>query len=212
MGLSRDERMTRKTRSLERWTNQFSFRLRLHRLSLWGCHVMNERLDSKNPKTRNRWTNSSTEPIECCACATERITPRDDSFFPSHIKDLFKMNESFKNDPSLNWMWATMWHAGIVCCWPLTLINLWNVTSAIWLFMLTWTWNTTNLATRILLLWMKDGCSCFISYDVHMPNYLLIDINASGDGLLHERKLYFFIVWAQKVRDYFIPCQIKERI
>ncbi len=32
---------------------------------------------------------------------TERITPRDDSFFPSHIKDSFKMNESFKNDPSL---------------------------------------------------------------------------------------------------------------
>ncbi len=26
---------------------------------------------------------------------------RDDSFFPSHIKDLFKMNELFKNDPSL---------------------------------------------------------------------------------------------------------------
>uniref|UniRef100_A0A671SX53 Histone deacetylase n=1 Tax=Sinocyclocheilus anshuiensis TaxID=1608454 RepID=A0A671SX53_9TELE len=26
--------------------------------------------------------------IRCCACATERITPRDDSFFPSHIRDL----------------------------------------------------------------------------------------------------------------------------
>ncbi len=37
----------------------------------------------------------------CCACATERITPRGDSFFPSHIKDSFKMNKSFKNDPSL---------------------------------------------------------------------------------------------------------------
>ncbi len=27
---------------LERWTNQFSFQLILHRFSLWGCHVMNE--------------------------------------------------------------------------------------------------------------------------------------------------------------------------
>ncbi len=27
---------------LERWMNQFSFRLILHRFSLWGCHVMNE--------------------------------------------------------------------------------------------------------------------------------------------------------------------------
>ncbi len=32
---------------------------------------------------------------------TERITPRNDSFFSSHIKDSFKINESFKTDPSL---------------------------------------------------------------------------------------------------------------
>ncbi len=32
---------------------------------------------------------------------TERINPRDDSFFSSLIKDSFKMNESFKTDPSL---------------------------------------------------------------------------------------------------------------
>ncbi len=32
---------------------------------------------------------------------TERITPRNDSFFSSLIKDSFKMNESFKTDPSL---------------------------------------------------------------------------------------------------------------
>ncbi len=64
-------------------------------LLTWGTN------DSKNPKTWNRWTNSSTEPIGCCACGTERITPRDDSFFPSYIKDSFKMNESFKNDSSL---------------------------------------------------------------------------------------------------------------
>ncbi len=32
---------------------------------------------------------------------TERITPRNDSFFSSLIKDPFKMNESFKTDPSL---------------------------------------------------------------------------------------------------------------
>ncbi len=32
---------------------------------------------------------------------TERITPQDDSFFSSHIKDSFEMNESFKTDPSL---------------------------------------------------------------------------------------------------------------
>ncbi len=57
--------------------------------------------DSKNPKTRNRWPNSSTEPLGWCACATERITPRNDSFFSSLIKDPFKMNESFKTDPSL---------------------------------------------------------------------------------------------------------------
>ncbi len=63
-------------------------------------HVMNEWLG----KTRRLETGelcSSTEPIGWCACATERITPRDDSFFSSHIKDLFKMNESFKTDPSL---------------------------------------------------------------------------------------------------------------
>ncbi len=51
--------------------------------------------------TRNRWTNSSTEPLGWCACATERITPRNDSFFSSLIKDSFKINESFKTDPSL---------------------------------------------------------------------------------------------------------------
>ncbi len=34
----KNERLER----LERWTNQFSFRLILHRFSLWGCHVMNE--------------------------------------------------------------------------------------------------------------------------------------------------------------------------
>ncbi len=32
---------------------------------------------------------------------TERITARNDSFFSSLIKDSFKMNESFKTDPSL---------------------------------------------------------------------------------------------------------------
>ncbi len=62
------------------------FSLRLHRFSLRGCHVMNERLKPED----------STDAIGWCTCATERITPRDDSFFPSHIKDLFKMN-----DPSL---------------------------------------------------------------------------------------------------------------
>ncbi len=31
------------------------FSLRLHRFSLWGCHVMNERL---KPEDSNRWTNS----------------------------------------------------------------------------------------------------------------------------------------------------------
>ncbi len=62
-------------------------------------HAMNERL--KNLKARNRWTNSSTEPLGWCACMTERITPRNDSFFSSLIKDSFKMNESFKTDPSL---------------------------------------------------------------------------------------------------------------
>ncbi len=43
MGLSRDERTTQ-TRRLDRLTNQFSFWLILHWLSLRGCHVMNERL------------------------------------------------------------------------------------------------------------------------------------------------------------------------
>ncbi len=58
--------------------------------------------DSKNPKTRNRWTNSSTEPLGWCACATERITPRNDSFFSSLIKDPFQkwMNRS-RPTPSL---------------------------------------------------------------------------------------------------------------
>lgn len=37
--------------------------------------MMNERL-GKNPKTRKRWTNFCTEPIECCWCATEQISPR----------------------------------------------------------------------------------------------------------------------------------------
>ncbi len=32
---------------------------------------------------------------------TERITARNDSFFSSLIKDSFKINESFKTDPSL---------------------------------------------------------------------------------------------------------------
>ncbi len=32
---------------------------------------------------------------------TERITPQDDSFFSSHIKDSFKINKLFKTDPSL---------------------------------------------------------------------------------------------------------------
>ncbi len=32
---------------------------------------------------------------------TERITPRNDSFFSSLIKDSFKINELFKTDPSL---------------------------------------------------------------------------------------------------------------
>ncbi len=32
---------------------------------------------------------------------TEQITARNDSFFSSLIKDSFKMNESFKTDPSL---------------------------------------------------------------------------------------------------------------
>ncbi len=41
------------------------------------------------------------ETGELIRCRTYRITPRDDSFFPSHIKDSFNMNESFKNDPSL---------------------------------------------------------------------------------------------------------------
>ncbi len=66
------------------------FSLRLHMFSLWGCHVMNERV--KKPK------DSTAEPT--WSCVTERITPRDDSFFPSHIKDSFKMNKSFKNHPS----------------------------------------------------------------------------------------------------------------
>ncbi len=63
---------------------------------------MNEQLEKpEDSKQVNYLTNSSTEPTGCCACATERITPRDDSFFTSHIKDSFKKNELFKNDPSL---------------------------------------------------------------------------------------------------------------
>ncbi len=53
-----------------------------------------ERTTRKNLKTQ-QVNQFSAEPIGCCACATERITPRDESFFPSHIKD------SFKNDSSL---------------------------------------------------------------------------------------------------------------
>ncbi len=49
---------------------------------------MNERLETGEL--------TSTEPIGWCACATERITP----FFPSHIKDSFKMNDSFKTGAS----------------------------------------------------------------------------------------------------------------
>ncbi len=63
------------------------FSLRLHMFSLWGCHVMNERVEK--PK------DSTAEPTGCWA-----ITPWDDSFFPSHIKDSFKMNKLFKNHPS----------------------------------------------------------------------------------------------------------------
>ncbi len=67
------------------------------------------------PLTSLSSRNSSTEPIGCCACATERITPRDDSFFPSHIKDLFWMNESFKNDPSLLNRSATGYYIWYLC-------------------------------------------------------------------------------------------------
>ncbi len=49
---------------------------------------MNERLETGEL--------TSTEPIGWCACATERITP----FFPSHIKDSFKINDSFKTGAS----------------------------------------------------------------------------------------------------------------
>ncbi len=73
----------------------------INHLSGSYCIVTRWTNDSKNPKTRNRWTNSSTEPLGWCACATERITPRNESFFSSLIKDPFKMNESFKTDPSL---------------------------------------------------------------------------------------------------------------
>ncbi len=92
-GLSCDE-WTTQSWGLDRWTNQFSFRLILH-------YSRDERTTRKNLKIWNRWINSSTEPIGWYACATEQITPRDDSFFQSHIKDSFKMNELFKNDPSL---------------------------------------------------------------------------------------------------------------
>ncbi len=95
LSLIQDERTTRKTRRLKKWTNQSSFRL------IGYCIVTRWTNDSKNPKTRNRWTNSSTEPLGWCACATEQITPRNESFFSSLIKDPFKMNESFKTDPSL---------------------------------------------------------------------------------------------------------------
>ncbi len=67
----------------------------INHLSGSYCIVTRWTNDSKNPKTRNRWTNSSTEALGWCACATERITPRNDSFFSSLIKDLFK------TDPSL---------------------------------------------------------------------------------------------------------------
>ncbi len=93
LSLVQDERTTRKTRRLKKWTNQL-FPAHTALVTWWTN-------DSKNPKTRNRWTNSSTEPLGWCACATERITPRNDSFFSSLIKDSFKMNESFKTDPSL---------------------------------------------------------------------------------------------------------------
>ncbi len=69
-----------KNRRLERWTNKFSFRLILHWLSLWGCHVMKEWLEKpEDSKQVNYLTNSSTKPVGCCPCATERITHRDDS-------------------------------------------------------------------------------------------------------------------------------------
>lgn len=85
MGLSCDEWTTRKSRWLMRWTNRFSFWLRMH----WLKRVKYK----TNSTTEHRilhmcdWTNHSW----------------DDLFLPSHIKDLFKMNESFKNDPSLNY-------------------------------------------------------------------------------------------------------------
>ncbi len=49
MGLSHDE-WTTPTRRLKRWTNPFSFWLILHRFNLWGCHVMNERLQPEDSK------------------------------------------------------------------------------------------------------------------------------------------------------------------
>ncbi len=54
-------------------------------------HAMNERLE----KTRRLETGELIpEPLGWCACATERITPRNNSFFSSLIKDPFKTDPS----------------------------------------------------------------------------------------------------------------------
>ncbi len=92
----------------------------MRRKNYWLVHLLclSSRSSRKTQKTWNRWTNSSTEPIGWCACATERITPRDDSFFSSHIKDSFKMNKSFKTDPSLFHILDLRW----LCSWQLVLV------------------------------------------------------------------------------------------
>jgi len=67
--------------------------------------------DLKNQKTQNRWTNSSTERIGMCACATERITPRDSNTCVSYAcqSQLLRINCMLNRNRKSCYWYAFSW-------------------------------------------------------------------------------------------------------
>ncbi len=78
---SRDKRMNDSKDSKERWTNKFSFQLRLHRFSLWGCHVMNAWLKAEDLRDEqiNYFSGSDCYrfSLRGCHMMNERLKPDD---------------------------------------------------------------------------------------------------------------------------------------
>ncbi len=66
-------RTTTQTRRLERWTNQYSFRLWLRGFSVWGCHVTNDRLKPEDSRDELINTLSGSD---CRGLAYEAVTWR----------------------------------------------------------------------------------------------------------------------------------------